>query len=60
MPNLHPDVEDLVVDRLGELVDKLHEEARILKRHDHMAHHQAALRGAADYLSEVRKEVQRS
>ena len=49
----------VIEDELGKLVDNLHNQARVLKTHDHMPEHAAALREAADYLSDVRKEVQR-
>jgi hypothetical protein len=49
---MNTNVRYILIDRLGDLVDQLHEDAEREEDKD--------LREAADYVSELRKRVQRS
>lgn len=52
------DTRRAVIDKLGTLTDQMHDQANTMKVWDHGNHE--AMRDAADFIAEVRKQVRRS
>ena len=56
---LSSDARRILISRLGKLTDDLHEQARVYDIGSFESSQTAALREAADFLSDVRKKIQR-
>ena len=57
---LRHDAKQIVIDRLGRMVDNLHGQAGVYREHGGFeTNYIEAMREAADYLSDIRKGLQR-